>query len=93
MKNKIITSLIFCICFSLRVFSQDTTHTTSYDKDTLTLVHQGNTKVTFTNNTDTDKDNTKPVYRDTRLGSSSKMYNTYKKNDYGAGAITTNPKK
>ena len=34
-----------------------------------------------------------PMYRDTRLGSSSKMYDTYKKNDYGAGAITTNPNK
>jgi hypothetical protein len=34
-----------------------------------------------------------PVYRDTRLGSSSPLYNTYQKNDYGAGAITTNPDK
>ncbi len=33
------------------------------------------------------------VYRDTRLGSSSRYYNTYEKNDYGAGAITTNPHK
>lgn len=33
------------------------------------------------------------IYRDTRLGSSSPLYNTYKKNDYGAGAITTNPNK
>jgi hypothetical protein len=33
------------------------------------------------------------MYRDTRLGSSSKLYDTYKKNDYGAGAITTNPNK
>lgn len=35
----------------------------------------------------------KHIYRDTRLGSSSPMYNTYKKNDKGAGAITTNPNK
>ena len=34
-----------------------------------------------------------PMYRDTRLGSSSKMYDTYEKNDYGAGAITNNPNK
>jgi|SRR6185312_7113835 len=34
-----------------------------------------------------------PIYRDTRLGSSSPLYNTYQKNDYGAGAITTNPNK
>jgi PBP1b-binding outer membrane lipoprotein LpoB len=33
------------------------------------------------------------IYRDTRLGSSSPLYNTYKKNDYGAGAVTTNPNK
>ena len=33
------------------------------------------------------------IYRDTRLGSSSPYYNTYEKNDYGAGAITTNPHK
>lgn len=35
----------------------------------------------------------KPLYRPTRLGSSSPLYDTYKKNDYGAGAITTNPNK
>lgn len=33
------------------------------------------------------------VYRDTRLGSSSPLYDTYKKNDNGAGAVTTNPNK
>ena len=34
-----------------------------------------------------------PIYLDTRLGSSSPLYNTYEKNDNGAGAITTNPNK
>lgn len=38
------------------------------------------------------KSTKKPMYRDTRLGSSEKQYNTYKKNDNGAGAITTSPK-
>ncbi|MEO8822943.1 MAG: hypothetical protein ABI366_05150, partial [Ginsengibacter sp.] len=33
------------------------------------------------------------IYRDTRLGSGSLLYNTYQKNDNGAGAITTNPHK
>jgi len=33
------------------------------------------------------------IYRDTRLGSSSPYFNTYQKNDYGAGAITTDPNK
>lgn len=32
-------------------------------------------------------------YRDTRLGSSSPLYNTYEKNADGAGAVTTNPNK
>jgi len=32
-------------------------------------------------------------YRPTRLGSSSPLYDTYKKNDYGAGSVTTNPNK
>lgn len=33
------------------------------------------------------------IYKDTRLGSSSPLYNTYQKNDFGAGAITSNPNK
>ncbi len=42
----------------------------------------------------TDNNNpTSPIYRDTRLGSSSPLYNTYEKNDNGAGSITTNPNK
>lgn len=31
-------------------------------------------------------------YIDTRLGSSSPLYDTYEKNTYGAGSVTTNPK-
>lgn len=38
-------------------------------------------------------ENNNTIYRDTRLGSSSPLYNTYKKNDNGAGAVTTNPNK
>lgn len=41
----------------------------------------------------TDTNVAPPVYRDTRLGSSSPLYNTYQKNDNGAGAVTTNPNK
>ncbi len=38
-------------------------------------------------------DSTGPkLYRPTRLGSSEKQYDTYKKNDFGAGAVTTDPK-
>jgi len=38
-------------------------------------------------------DTTQHTYRDTRLGSSSPYYNTYEKNNYGAGSVTTNPNK
>lgn len=31
-------------------------------------------------------------YRDTRLGSSSPLYDTYEKNSNGAGSVTSNPK-
>ena len=31
-------------------------------------------------------------YRETRLGSSSPLYDTYEKNGYGVGSVTTNPK-
>ena len=34
----------------------------------------------------------KEIYRDTRLGSSTKQYDTYEKNDNGTGAVTTRPK-
>lgn len=47
----------------------------------------------FTPNFNLDSAQKSPVYHDTRLGSSSSLYNTYQKNDYGAGAITTNPNK
>lgn len=33
-----------------------------------------------------------PPYMDTRLGSSSPQYNTWEKNNNGAGSVTTNPK-
>jgi uncharacterized protein (DUF2461 family) len=42
---------------------------------------------------DSSVEHTPKIYRDTRLGSSSAPYNTYQKNDEGAGAITTNPHK
>jgi hypothetical protein len=48
---------------------------------------------TFTPNFNLDSAQKSPVYHDTRVGSSSSLYNTYQKNDYGAGAITTNPNK
>jgi hypothetical protein len=56
--------------------------------------HKSNGMNLFQRNTfDSAKDNVGNIYRDTRLGSSASFYNTYQKNDYGAGAITTNPHK
>lgn len=49
-----------------------------------------NTKIGTNNNYNP---NPGPIYRDTRLGSSSPLYDTYKKNDNGAGSVTTNPNK
>lgn len=34
----------------------------------------------------------KQIYMDTRLGSSTKQYDTYEKNNNGAGSVTTSPK-
>lgn len=54
-------------------------------------------KSTINTNAKTGTDNYNrpagPIYRDTRLGSSSPMYDTYKKNNNGAGSVTTNPNK
>jgi len=57
-------------------------------QNTLNPVHTNNSRIGTDN-----PDQTSPIYRDTRLGSSSPLYNTYQKNDNGAGAITTNPNK
>ena len=84
--------MAFGILFSTAAFSQDTTS------------HKPNNKVTFKNEaqihstvTPAEKTNSTEqqpaIHRDTRLGSSSPMYNTYKKNDYGAGAVTNDPNK
>ena len=42
---------------------------------------------------DTNDVHASRIYSDTRLGSSSSTYDTYQKNDDGAGAVTTNPHK
>lgn len=93
MKSKFVL-LAAGILFSAAAFCQDSTFS-------------GSNKVTFKNRSsihhhttpapqakpDNSAGNQHHIYRDTRLGSSSPWYNTYKKNDYGAGAITTNPHK
>jgi hypothetical protein len=84
MKHKILFLFTLAFIISTHVWAQDTA------KEKSTLPDQ-----TYPINAATN-DNNAPrhqIYRDTRLGSSSPYYNTYEKNDYGAGAITTNPHK
>jgi hypothetical protein len=99
MKNKIITTFILGIFISFPAFSQDTIHTYPVQKDSVLIsqpANQNNEKIISYSNQNKIQDEPadKPtMYRDTRLGSSSPLYDTYEKNDYGAGAITTNPNK
>ena len=84
----ILAAIIFL--FSSTGFSQDTTHYKVLQKVNV------NKKVNSSMKNDHEVHLQTPshvMYRDTRLGSSSPLYNTYKKNDYGAGSITTNPNK
>ena len=93
MKTKI---LLFAVAlFTVNVaLSQDTTYYPPQSK--LIFKDKPPTparKVTFQNKKMKTKKDPKVMYRDTRLGSSSPKYNTYKKNKYGAGGVTTNPNK
>lgn len=85
MKSKIIILLILIGFFSNTVAGQDTSENQKLSENQ--TYHISSQKTDYNNIP------AQPVYRDTRLGSSSPLYNTYKKNDYGAGAITTNPNK
>lgn len=85
MKIRTITIFIIAACMSDPVFCQDTSQNQKLSQEHTYQVSSPS------NNFSQPKK--KPVYRDTRLGGSSPLYNTYKKNDYGAGAITNNPNK
>ena len=95
MKTNFLLTFAF-VCISFIAFGQDSSF------------HKSDNKVTFKNQTqfhgvapaqkkyraDSQVSSKKTsIYGTTRLGSSSPRYNTYKKNDYGAGAITTDPHK
>lgn len=81
---------IVLILFACKGYSQDTSQYKVLPKvDVHKNIHDslgGSNIVHFQNQSPA-------IYRDTRLGSSSPLYNTYKKNNFGAGAITTNPNK
>jgi hypothetical protein len=77
----VIVSIVF---FDSSAFSQDTSQNQKLSKEEHTYPIKSNKY----------KGSAKhPIYRDTRLGGSSPGHRTYKTNDYGAGAITTDPHK
>ncbi|MDQ2718555.1 MAG: hypothetical protein M3Z26_02155 [Bacteroidota bacterium] len=80
------------ILITSTVFGQDTTlHSRSKNKITYKKGARIHSSITSPNRTKTNAGNSN--LHDTRLGSSSPKYNTYKKNDNGAGAVTNNPNK
>jgi hypothetical protein len=92
MKTKILISAIVLFT-STNTFAQSTTSTPP-SKVTSKHVAEAQSKNLPDSKNYKERVPTKTVmYRDTRLGSSSPQYNTYKKNDNGAGAVTTNPNK
>ena len=87
MQNKIITLLsLFLVLCSVKGFSQ----TTQQAKQT-SAVATSTTKTTAMHKKTIAKAPHK-IYFDTRKGSSSPLYNTWRKNANGAGAVTTSPK-
>lgn len=72
------------------------TQTASQVQSPQSPINNGAGKINKSTKSGTDNynpDPASPIYRDTRLGSSSPLYNTYKTNDNGAGSVTTNPNK
>jgi len=95
MKIKTFGSLIIPLFISNTVFSQDTSanQRLSQDQTYQVAAPTNPNNMTGVTNGDSTTNTTNHFYRPTRLGSSSPLYNTYQKNDYGAGAVTTNPNK
>ncbi|MEO9100661.1 MAG: hypothetical protein ABI267_10090 [Ginsengibacter sp.] len=85
MNFKIITAFFVGISVSLSAIGQDTSQNQK--------LSENQTYHVTTSHSNYKNSPQHHIYRDTRLGGSSRLYNTYKKNDYGAGAITTNPHK
>ncbi len=86
MKLKICLMMATAVSFSLAAHSQDSTKKIMKPKMKADTGRMN--KKNYKRMHDTAK-----IYRDTRLGSSEKKYDTYKKNENGAGAVTTSPKK
>ncbi|MEO6819247.1 MAG: hypothetical protein ABI204_05930 [Ginsengibacter sp.] len=93
MKSKILLSAIALFTVTT-AFSQDTSYLPAHSKVTFKDNPQTQSrKLVFKKKLNKHRKDTTVMYRDTRLGSSSPLYNTYKKNDNGAGSVTTNPNK
>lgn len=73
--------------FALEDFTQDTTKV-PVNKATKSQVKQ----ICQSTYIKQRSQNTSEIHRDTTLGG-SEHYNTYKKNEYGAGGVTTNARK
>lgn len=87
MNSRIIAPFFIMACTTLFVssaFSQDTSQNQKITEEEHTYPIKSNNHKSPTK---------QQIYRDTRLGGSSPYFNTYEKNDYGAGAITTDPNK
>ena len=74
MKNKIITLMVLGVFISFSAFSQDTIQTSHFQKDTILNIHlnSSNEKIISYRNENKIQNEPaiKPMYRDTRLGSS-----------------------
>ncbi len=83
------SALSFVIAFTFLAvspaFSQDTSQNQKLTEEHTYPIRPNKRKYSISG--------THHIYRDTRLGGSSPYFNTYQKNDYGAGAITTDPNK
>ncbi len=90
MKHKKIFIFSLALLMCSQVFAQDTATKKSMLNDQTYLT---NNAIPESNTINNYHPSEHQIYRDTRLGSSSRNYNTYEKNAYGAGAITTNPHK
>lgn len=86
MKLRIFFVIMVATSFSLTAYSQDSTKRVLKPRITADSIQMHKKK--YKNMHAKTK-----IYRDTRLGSSEKKYDTYKKNDNGAGSVTTSPKK
>lgn len=96
MKTKPLVAIIFSFLISNIAYSQDTSSNQRLSENQtyhVTPSANPNNNMTGVMTRDSTTKITHHIYRPTRLGSSSPLYNTYEKNDYGAGAITTNPNK